>query len=85
MEFSPQGRVIQAIHVPEGLPAAVDHPENFLLSTVPEAVLLLALTELLPAAHLITALAKLCGAETVITAVNNPAWLPPGLRNQIKR
>lgn len=84
-KFSPPGWSIETILVPEGLPAVVDDPEDFLPSTVPKANLLLALTESSPAAQLITALVKLCGAGAVIAPVDNPAWLPPGLRNQIKR
>jgi len=82
---APQEWSIQSIPVPEGLPAVVDDPEDFLPTSVATADLLLGLTESSPAAQLITELAKLCGARSVIAPVDNPAWLPPGLSNQIRR
>lgn len=82
---APDGWSIDSIRAPEGLPPVVDDPEDFLPSIAPEADLLLALTESSPAAQLITTLAKLCGAKAVIAPIDNSAWLPPGLKNQIKR
>lgn len=84
-EYASQDWSIESIPVPEGLPAIVDDPEDFLPTSIAKADLLLGLTESSPAAQLITALAKLCGARAVIAPVDNPAWLPPGLRKQIRR
>ena len=84
-KLAPQGWTIEVIMAPQGLPPIVDEPEEFLPSKVPQADLLLALTESSPAAQLIPALAKLSGAKTVIAPIDNSAWLPVGLKNQLKR
>ena len=83
--FSPQGWSIEVVRVLDSLPPVVDDPEEFLPTVVSKADLLLALTESSSAAQLITYLAKLAGTKAVIVPVDNPAWMPAGLENQLKR
>lgn len=82
---APEGWRIESLPTPDGLPAIIDEPEEFLPPNVPPADLLLALTQSRMAAQLVTALAKLSGAKAAIVPIDNSAWLPPGLKNQLKR
>ena len=82
---SPQEWSIEAITVSRALPLVVDEPAEFLPSDIPQADLLLALTESPGAAQLIPAAARLSGAKSVIAPIDNSAWLPLGLRNQLRR
>jgi hypothetical protein len=82
---SPQEWSIKAITAPHVLPPIVDEPAEFLPSVIPQADLLLALTESPGAAQLIPAMARLSGAKSVIAPIDNSAWLPLGLRNQLQR
>jgi hypothetical protein len=63
----------------------IDEPDEFVPSGVAQAELLLALIESEGAAQLVPALARLCGARAVIVPVDNPIWLPLGLKNQIQQ
>lgn len=82
---SPQGWRIEAITITRALPLIVDEPEEFLSSNIPQADLLLALTESAGAAQLIPAVVRLSGAKSVIAPIDNSAWLPLGLKNQLQR
>ncbi len=82
---SPQGWKIEATTVPRALPPIVDEPADFLPSGMPQADLLLSLTESSSAAQLIPAAVGLSGAKSVISPIDNSAWLPVGLRNQLRR
>lgn len=77
--------IIEVHNLPRRLPLVIDEPEEFLPANLPQADLLLALTESQEAAQLIPGLAKRSGAKAVITPIDNSAWLPLGLRNQIQR
>ncbi len=77
---------IVAVHgLPRALPLVIDEPEEFLPSNLTQADLLLALSESPEAAQLIPGMARLAKAKAVITPIDNSAWLPLGLRNQIRR
>ncbi len=78
-----QGWRVDVLDVPRGLPPVIDDPEEFLPSDVPEADLLLAMGESAESAQLVPALARLCRARATILPVDNSAWVPSGLRNQI--
>jgi len=82
---SPREWEITAITVPRALPMIVDEPAEFLPSNMPQADLLLSLTESPGAAQLIPAVARLSGAKSAIAPIDNSAWLPLGLRNQLRR
>jgi hypothetical protein len=84
-KHTPEGWGIESLPTPDGLPPIIDEPVEFLPHEVPRADLLLALTESRTAVQLVTALAKLSGAKAAIVPIDNPAWLPPGLKNQLKR
>jgi hypothetical protein len=84
-KHGPEGWGVEFLPTPDGLPPIIDEPEEFLPHNVPRADLLLSLTESRMAAQLVTALAKLSGAKAAIMPIDNSAWLPPGLKNQLKR
>lgn len=81
----PRDWVIETFSAPRALPAIIDEPEEFLPETLPQADLVLAMTENPRAAQLIPAIARLSGARAVIAPIDNSAWMPTGLRNQIRR
>jgi hypothetical protein len=63
----------------------VDEPEKFLPAEEISADLVLHLAETPQAAQLLPAMVQKCAARSVIVAVDNSAWLPPGLRRQLRR
>jgi hypothetical protein len=69
---------------PRVLPPIIDYPEEYLPATLPAADLLLALGEHPGVAELLPDIVQLCGARAVIVPVDNVAWLPPGLMNQLR-
>ena len=75
--------ILATITLPRALPVLIDEPEEFLPSDIPSADLLLGLIESDGAAQLVPALARSSGAKSVIAPVDNPAWLPLGLQNQL--
>jgi hypothetical protein len=77
--------VLEVIVPPRALPAIIDDPEDFLPSDIPQADLLLALSESPETAQLVPAIARLSGVRAVIMPVDNSAWLPIGLKNQLQR
>ncbi len=81
----PQTWVIETISSPRALPIVIDEPEDFLPSKIPQADLLLALSESPETAQLIPAIARLSEVKAVITPIDHSAWLPPGLKNQIQQ
>ncbi|HSW36298.1 MAG TPA: DUF166 family protein [Candidatus Limnocylindrales bacterium] len=71
--------------VPAIFEPVVEDPDNYLPDDLPHADLLLHLAESAQAAQLISAVVKKSGARGVIASVDNVAWIPSGLRNQIRR
>jgi hypothetical protein len=69
--------------LPPVLPPVIDYPEEYLPATLPEADLVLSLGEHPGVAELLPDAARLCGARAAIVPVDNVAWLPPGLMNQL--
>jgi hypothetical protein len=70
---------------PTALPLIVDCPEDYVPESLPRADLILALHEHKGVAELIPEVAKVTEAKAVIAPVDNVAWLPPGLANQLRR
>jgi hypothetical protein len=70
---------------PTALPLIVDYPEDFVPETLPECDLILALQEHKGVAELIPEVAEVTAARAVIAPIDNVAWLPPGLANQLSR
>jgi hypothetical protein len=81
----PQHWTIDILNPPFSLPIVIDDPEEFLPSQVPQAELLLALSESPQTAQLVPVIAGLSGVKAVIMPVDNSSWLPIGLKNQIER
>lgn len=81
----PEEWELETITLPRALPVLIDEPEEFLPSGIPSADLLLGLIESDGAAQLVPALARISGAKSVIVPVDNPAWLPLGLQNQLEQ
>ncbi|MDO8490722.1 MAG: DUF166 family protein [Dehalococcoidia bacterium] len=83
--LGPKDWTIESFTAPRALPVIIDEPEEFLPKTLPQADLVLAMTENPRSAQLIPAIARLSGAKAVIAPIDNSAWMLTGLRNQIKR
>lgn len=82
---APQDWVVEVITPPRVLPVVIDDPEEFLPPSMPQAELLLALSESPETAQLVPAVAKLSGVRAIIMPIDNSAWLPPGLKNQVQQ
>jgi hypothetical protein len=81
----PSGWTIRELRLPKSLPPFIEEPEDFLLTEIPEADLLLAMGESPGAAQLVTDIAQSSHAKSVIAPIDNSAWMPQGLANQIKQ
>lgn len=69
---------------PPVLPPILDEPEEFLPRELPEADLLLVLTESPGLTDLAPDLASMCGAQAAIVAVDRRSCAQPGLRRQVQ-
>lgn len=76
---------VERFHAPRFLPPIVDDPDEFLPDDLPPADLILYLGENPHAAQLIPAIVRRCGAKAVLAPIDNSAWLPTGLKNQLQR
>jgi len=81
----PADWTIEVFTPPGSLPQIIDEPEEFLPIDLPRADLLLYLGESPSVAQLVPAVARLSGARAVIAPIDNTAWLPPGMANQLQR
>ena len=77
------GWTVDSWTLPPVLPPVIDYPEDYLPASLPPADLLLALGEHPGVAELLPDIVRMCGAQAVIAPVDNVAWLPPGLMNQL--
>lgn len=75
---------IEVFTPPGALPQIIDEPEEFLPNELPQADLVLYLGESASVAQLVPAIAKFSGARAVIAPIDNSAWLPQGLANQLQ-
>ncbi|MBC8497318.1 MAG: hypothetical protein ISS57_10540 [Anaerolineales bacterium] len=82
---APRDWQLQIQELPRALPPIVDEPEEFLPAHLPPADLVLHLAETSQAAQLLPGVVRLCGAQAVIAPIDNDAWIPPGLRRQLRR
>ncbi len=62
----------------------IDYPEEFLPESFEPCDLILSFAENKSVAELIPEIAKMTGAKGVVVAVDNAAWLPRGLGNQLR-
>jgi hypothetical protein len=83
--LAPKDWKIEVFILPVVLPVIVDEPEEFLPKDFPSADLLLYLAESSRAAQLLPAAVQLSGACAVIAPIDNNAWIPAGLQNQLRR
>jgi len=74
---------IQTWQTPPVFPPFIDDPEEFLPDEMPASDLLLSFAEHKGAAELLPDIAKRTGASAVLVAVDDEAWLPRGLDNQL--
>ncbi len=81
----PEGWQVSVWNVPPIQEAIIDEPEQYLPRDLPEADLILHLGESAQAAQLLPAVVKRSGAEGVIASIDSSAWIPLGLRNQLRR
>jgi len=82
---APKDWILELIIPPRALPVVIDEPEEFLPSDIPQADLLLAMSESQETAQLVPAIARLSEVGAVIMPVDNSAWLPLGLQNELRR
>ena len=82
---APGGWTVAEVALPKALPPLIDEPDDFLPQSIPEADLLIAAGESSGAAQLTTDIATRSKARAAIAPIDNSAWLPQGLANQIKR
>jgi hypothetical protein len=71
--------------VPNITESVIDEPEVYLPADLPQADLILHLAESHQAAQLLPALAEKTGAKGIIASIDSSAWIPLGLRNQLRR
>ena len=83
--FAPRDWKINTWVAPSFLPPIIEEPEEFLPQSLPQADLLISLGEIPGIAELIPALNKLSKTKAVIAPCDSQNWLPPGLKNQIKK
>jgi hypothetical protein len=75
---------IEVWQAPMVLPPVIDYPEDHLPEALPNASLILSFAEHRGVAELIPEIAQRTGASAVIAAIDNEAWLPRGLANQLR-
>ncbi|MCP4714897.1 MAG: hypothetical protein GY868_07260 [Deltaproteobacteria bacterium] len=80
----PPGWAIELITLSKDLPVLIDTPEEFLPAKLPESDLILFLAESANASQLIPDIARMAGAAGVVAPIDHSAWLPQGLKNQIR-
>ncbi|MHB1255243.1 MAG: DUF166 domain-containing protein [Dethiobacteraceae bacterium] len=76
---------VNTFHVPLIQEIIVDEPELFLPDRLSSCDLLLHLAETPQAAQLLPAIAELTSCKAVIASIDNAAWIPAGLRNQLRK
>jgi hypothetical protein len=83
-ENAPEGWSIVSWKAPAAFPMIIDYPEEFLPESFEPCDLILSLAENRSVAELLPEIAEMTGAKGVIVAVDNAAWLPRGLGNQLR-
>ena len=70
---------------PVALPPVLDDPEEFLPHELPQADMLLLLTESAGMTDLAPDIAQLCGAQAALVPVDRRSWARPGLLRQVRQ
>ena len=81
----PDGWTLETYQPPTLLPIMLDDPDEFLPATLPQVDLALTLVESPSTAQLIPGIAQRSGAKAVLCPIDNSAWVPTGLKNQLQR
>lgn len=81
----PEGWQVDIWLVPHISESIVDDPGIYLPQNLPQADLVLHLAETSQAAQLLPAVVEKSGARGVIASIDSSAWIPLGLRNQLRR
>ncbi len=81
----PEGWKVEVWSVPTITESIIDEPEIYLPGELMPADLVLHLCESSQAAQLLPAVAEETGAKGVIASIDSTAWIPLGLRNQLRR
>jgi len=81
----PKGWLVNSWLAPAVTEPVVDEPELYLREKVPAADLVIHLAETPQAAQLLPELVRRSGAKAVIASIDSSAWIPLGLRNQLRR
>ena len=82
--YKPADWSLETWQAPATFPLVIDYPEDYLPPTLPAADLILSFAEHKGAAELIPDIAHMTGTTAVIAAVDNEAWLPRGLAQQLR-
>ena len=83
-EYGPKDWTVNLWTAPSHFPIVIDEPRDFLPASLPPADLILAMAETPGVAELLPDVAKMCGAVAMIAPIDNNAWLPKGLMNQLR-
>jgi hypothetical protein len=83
-EHGPQEWELHEWTAPSHFPIVIDDPLDFIPDKLPAADLILALGEHPGIAELYPEIAKLTGAKSMLAPIDNNAWLPKGLMNQLR-
>ncbi len=76
---------VEVWSVPAIIESIIDEPEIYLPGDLMPADLILHLCESSQAAQLLPAVVEETGAKGVIASIDSTAWIPLGLRNQLRR
>ncbi len=76
---------VEVWSVPTITESIIDEPEIYLPGNLMPADLILHLCESSQAAQVLPAVVEKCGAKGVIASIDSTAWIPLGLRNQLRR
>jgi len=83
-EYGPKEWTVNQWTAPSHFPIVIEDPRDFMPPTLPPADLILSLAEAPGVAELLPDVAKMTGAKSLIAPVDNAAWLPKGLMNQLR-
>ena len=84
-KLCPQDWTLESITLQKNLPDIIDEPEEFLPKNLPSSDLVLFMAESGNASQLIPDVARMAGARGVIAPIDHSAWLPQGLKGQVKQ
>jgi len=76
---------VESIALPRALPAIIDDPKEFIAQDLPQADLVVFLSESPQAPQLIPDVATMTGTRAVIAPIDNTSWMPSGLKNQMQK